>query len=121
MENFEQDVLKAVQWAVGESIKSVLTGYNSPLHKLVESIINKHTGELRDTIEESFSKVILTSEFKESVNNAFNHKLARILVDKMEGAIEKRVNELPSDPTMKAKMIIAIEGLINQTQKKSKA
>ena len=113
MNNLEQDVLKAIQVAVGAAINSTLTGYNSPLNKLVTDVVNKHTGELRDTIEDSFSKVILTDEFKESVNNAFNHKLARILVDKLEGAIEKRANELRSDPTMKAKMIIAIEGLIN--------
>lgn len=117
MEKLEQDVLKAVQTSIGEAIKTTLTGYNSPLNKLIESVVNAHTSELRDTIEDSFSKVIMSAEFKETVNNAFNHKLARILVDKLEGAIEKRVNELRSDPTIKAKMIIAIENLIKAEAK----
>jgi hypothetical protein len=117
MEKLEQDILKAIQGSIGESIKSCLVDYNSPLNKLVESVVNSHTSELRDTIEYSFSKVIMSAEFKETVNNAFNHKLARILVDKLEGAIEKRVHELRSDPTIKAKMILAIEGIIKAEQK----
>lgn len=116
MNNLEQDVLRSVQIAIGAAIKSTLEGYNSPLNKLVTDVVNKHTGEFRDIIEDSFSKAILTDDFKESVNHAFNHKLARILVDKMEGAIEKRVNELRSDPTMKAKMILAIQSLIDKPE-----
>jgi len=117
MDKMEEDILKAVQVSIGESIKSVLTGYNSPLNTFVNSVVNQHTSELRDTIESSFSRVIMSDEFKNTVNNCFNHKLARILVDKLEGAIEKRVNELRSDPTIKAKMIIAIENLIKAEAK----
>ena len=43
----EQDILKSAQQAIGDSIQKVLTsGYDSPLHKLVKSVVDDNSVEL---------------------------------------------------------------------------
>jgi uncharacterized coiled-coil DUF342 family protein len=41
--NLEQEILGVAQKSIGEAIKSVLCGYNSPLGKLVEQVVNENT------------------------------------------------------------------------------
>ena len=108
----ESEILKTAQMAVGEAIHTNLTGYNMPLQKLCNAVVDEHSNELKAIIEEAFTRTITNKDFKIAVNNAFTHKLARVLVDKMDGALEKRINELRSDPTIKAKMILAVEQAI---------
>jgi len=117
MTELEKAVLHDTQQAIGEAIKINLTSYNSSFNKLVNEIIENHREELRKIIDESFTSTIKSKSFKESVNNAFNHKLARVLVSKLEGSVEKTVNTLRSDPTLRAKMVLAIEGIITEHQK----
>ena len=46
----EQDILKASQTAIAESIKIVLSGYNSPLSKLITEVVQGSNSELRGII-----------------------------------------------------------------------
>lgn len=62
----EQDILKAAQEAIGESIKRVLSGsYDSPMNKLVKSVVDENSVELRALISDSFTSVIRTDEFQQ--------------------------------------------------------
>ena len=47
------------------------------------------------------------------VREQFNKRIARVLIGKLEGAAEKQVNELLSNPTTKAKLMLAIEHIIS--------
>ena len=109
MTDLEKAVLNDAQKAIGEAIKTNLTGYNSSFQKMVNQVIEEHTGELKEIVENNFTKVIDSKEFDEAVRHAFEHKLAKILVSKLEGGVEKAVATLRSDPTIRAKMILAIE------------
>lgn len=114
MENLEKDVLKVIQRSIAESIEKVLVGYGSPLHKLIEIVISKHSEEIYAIIESAFSTIFRNEEFQTTLRQALSHKLARSLVDKMGGGFEKRINELRSDPIMKARMILAIENILKE-------
>lgn len=113
MENLEKEIIRKTQESVGKAINDCLGNYNSPLFKLVLSVIQSHEAELKEIIESSFAKTIKSSEFKQAVDSAFTHKVAKILVSKLEGSVEKCVNTLRSDPTTRAKMILAIESIIS--------
>ena len=109
----EQDILKAAQHAIGESITKVMTsGYDSPINKLVLSVVNENSMELRNIISESFTKVIRTDEFKQSIVNAFSHKVAKTIISNNDGLFDKVSNELKQDAIFKSKMAIAVSNVV---------
>jgi hypothetical protein len=113
----EAEVLREVKKAISESIRTSLTSYNSPMIKLVTSVVDNHGQELKAIMDEAMVATINAEDFKVMVREAFTHKIAKLMVEKMDGATEKRINELRSDPVMKAKMIMAIETIVKDVGK----
>ena len=110
----EEDILKTAQASIGNAITAVFTGYNNPLSKLIISVVDENSKELRSLISDSFVNVIRTENFKESIVNAFSHKVARTIISNNEGLFDKVSNELKNDATFKAKMAIAVSNVVNE-------
>jgi division protein CdvB (Snf7/Vps24/ESCRT-III family) len=110
----EQDILKTAQQAIGESISKVMTGYDSPLVKLVKSVVDENSTTLRIIISESFKQVILTDEFKQSIVSAFSHKVARTIISNNDGLFDKVSNELKQDSVFKARMAMAVSNVVEE-------
>ena len=110
----EQDVLRTAQIAMNESIQKVLTDYNSPLKKLVEAVVSENTTFLKQLISESFNTVIRTDEFKNSIINAFSHKVARNIISNNDGLFDKVSNELKQDAVFKSKMALAVSNVVEE-------
>lgn len=108
----KSDVLDVVRDALMAKIGSVLQGYNSPIEKIVQSVINEHENELREIVQKALSLSFKDKQFVSNVNEEFKHKVAKVLVGKMEGAVEKAADKLRADPTLRARLIIAIEEMI---------
>ncbi len=115
--SLEADVLKATQGAIAESVKAVLSGYNSPLHKLVAGIIDSRSGVLKEIITTAFDSVISTAEFKESIVSAFAHKVSRSIISNNDGLFDKVSNELKQDPVFKSKMTLAVAQVVEECLK----
>ncbi len=116
----EQDILSTAQIAMQDSIKTALVGYNSPLNKLVLSVVDENSKELRNIISDSFTQVIKTTEFKESIVNAFSHKVARTIISNNDGLFDKVSNELKQDAVFKAKMAMAVSNVVDECLKERK-
>lgn len=110
----EQDILRTAQIAMNESIQKVLTDYSSPLKKLVEAVISENTTFLKQLISESFNTVIKTDEFKNSIINAFSHKVARNIISNNDGLFDKVSNELKQDAVFKSKMALAVSNVVEE-------
>lgn len=110
----ETDILKASQLAIGDAIKSALGSYGSPLQKLVLEVVNNHSTEVKGLINEAFTTVIRTDEFKQSVVNAFSHKVARTIISNNDGLFDKVANELKQDAVFKSKMAIAVSNVVEE-------
>lgn len=110
----EQDILRTAQIAMNESIQKVLTDYSSPLKKLVEAVVSENTTFLKQLISESFNTVIRTDEFKNSIINAFSHKVARNIISNNDGLFDKVSNELKQDAVFKSKMALAVSNVIEE-------
>ena len=117
---FEKDILSTAQNAINESIKAVLTGYNGPLTKLVLSVVDSHSTELRTIINDAFVAVIKTDEFKESIISAFSHKVSRAIISNNEGLFDKVSNELKQDNQFKARMTLAVAAVVEECLKSKK-
>lgn len=114
----EQEILRAAQHAIGEAVKSVLTGYSSPLVKLVESVVGEQSTFLREIISSSFNQVIQTQEFKNSIVSAFSHKVARSIISNNDGLFDKVSNELKQDAVFKSKMALAVSNVVEECLQK---
>lgn len=118
--HLENDILSSVQSSMDKVIREALSGYSSPLIKLVQEVVNNHTGELRTTITSSFEEVIRTEDFKRSIVSAFSHKVARSIISNNDGLYDKVANELKQDATFKAKMALAVANVVEECLSKEK-
>ena len=110
----EIDILRSVQIAVGEAIKTSLTGYDSPLVKLTDIVVNNHSQQIKRVVSDSFNEVINTDEFKQAILNGFTHKVARTIISKGGGAFERVVNDLKQDAVFRSKLAIAVDSVVNE-------
>ena len=110
----EQDILQVAQQSVSDAIKSVLSGYNSPLSKLISLVVDENSQALRTIISDSFTQVIRKDEFKQSIVNAFSHKVARSIISNNDGLFDKVSNELKQDAVFKSRMAIAVSNVVNE-------
>lgn len=110
----EQNILTAAQQAINESVTKALTaGYDSPMIKLVKSVIDENSVELRTLISDSFIQVIRKDEFKQAIVNAFSHKVARSIISNNDGLFDKVSNELKQDTVFKSRMALAVANVVN--------
>lgn len=115
--HLESEILKSTQMGIADAIKTSLGGYNSPLIRLVDKVIQDHSDELKGIITESFESVIRTEEFKKSIVNAFSHKVARTIISNNDGLFDKVSNELKQDSTFKSKMTLAVANVVEECLK----
>lgn len=112
-QTLEQQVASQVRDSIGEAIKKKLEGYGTPLDKIIERAVAAQQEELFDLIRDAFAEVTI-GEIKAQIKQSAAHKIAKVLVSKMEGEIEKRVNDFRSDPATRARIVLAIEKAISE-------
>lgn len=103
----------AIRDGIREGVKSKLTsGYGSPLDKLVESAIAANADEFRALLSESIQSCLGNEAFREDIRTSVRTTLAKTLVQRFGGELEKQVNTLKSDPTTRARITVAIEDIL---------
>lgn len=110
----KEDVVDVVREALMSKVGKVLDGYSSPLDKIICSTIAEHEEELSAIIRQALALTLKDKQFVANVNTEFKHKIAKVLVGKMEGAVEKATEKLRANPTLRARLIVAIENIINE-------
>lgn len=108
-EVIEKEVRAQVVKHIGDKLS-----YSSTLHDMVDEALARHSDEISDTLDQALSTVVNNQKFKDAVTEEFQHKVAKNLVGKLEGTVEKAVELYRQNPTLKSKMIIAIENIIKE-------
>jgi hypothetical protein len=94
--------------------KSIKEGWRNGIDEIVKEVISEN----RDTIKEKYDKALKTAlagkHFEKAITDEFQHKVAKNMVAKLEGQVEQAVNVLRQDQTLRAKMVVAIEQIINK-------
>lgn len=116
MTDFEKLVLETVRDNINKVVAEKLGGYDSPLKKMIDDAFKNHDNELREIVYEALGTTIKKADFKIAVKQAFDHKIARCLVEHLTSTIDKAINAIRSDPTIKARMVLAIEEIIKNSQ-----
>lgn len=91
--------------------------YNNPLDVVMNDALGKFTPGLRSLLEDAIYSCINDVEFREQVSTAVRAKLAKTLIARFGGEMEKQVNILKSDPTTRARITLAIEEIVKAQSK----
>lgn len=110
----EGDILSSIQSAMNKAIEETLKGYNSPLLNLISQVVESRSGVLKEIITQSFDKAINIDDFKQSIVDAFSHKVARTIISNNTGLFDKVSNELKQDAIFKSKMQIAVANVVEE-------
>lgn len=109
---YEQMLRDEIRTGIRNGVKSAFDGYNSPLKKLVEDALSASNSEFRDLLNNAIAGCVKDSEFREDIIAATRKTLAKTLVQRFGGEIEKQVNALKSDPVTRARITMAIEEVV---------
>ena len=110
--DLQQDILRSIQLAMGEAITQELVGYKKPLSMLTVSVIESHRDELFNLIDSEVSQLIGGDCFREIIKAELNKNLAKVLIQRMGGELEKQVNTLKQNPQTRARITLAISEII---------
>ncbi len=115
MQDLEKQVWDATKNAINDAVVRRLTdSYNSPLVKLVDQVVESRSAELKSLVDELFTGAIGDKEFRVHARQQMVHVVAKTLLSKMESSVDKAVNTFKSDPTTKAKVLLAIENIVKE-------
>lgn len=115
MENLETILQEGVRQGVIEGVKNKLgqQSYNSPLQKMMDAVVQEKVESFRGLLAEAISKAVSDQEFRNEIIVSTRSLLAKLLVQRFGGEIEKQINALKSDPTTRARITLAIEGIVS--------
>jgi hypothetical protein len=103
-------VIEAVRSHIGAKLD-----YNRTLISMVEEALESQRPEITTILNETLASVVTNPDFKITIKEEFQRKVAKSLVGHLEGAVEKAANVYRQDPTLKSRMILAIENIIAET------
>lgn len=104
------DVEKLIYEALLDKIGSSIN--YQELHHMIGNVIVQRQTEFEDILNKCLDKVFLDKKFQDVIIDEFRHKVAKNMVGKLEGAIDKNINKFRQDPIMNAKMILSLEKII---------
>lgn len=102
----------AIRDGLRDRVKSTFTGYNKPLDELIEKAIAVHAPKMRTLLEDSIASCVNDQQFQAEIASAVRSQLAKTLIQRFGGEMEKQVNVLKSDPTTRARITLAIEEIV---------
>ena len=102
-------VVESINEYAGKYLKE---NYSSPLKPIINEVVEENKEQLKEIFKEAIKDIVKDNETKKIIQKEFKHAVAKHLVHKLSGGIEQCVNSFKQDPTIKAKMINAIEKII---------
>ena len=113
-----QVIVREIQGAISEAARARLTGYSSPLNKIIDDVVSARTPEITALVTEAISGVLNEGKFREEAIAQIRHKVARELVNSFgEGIFKRTIEKLKQDHTLKARIVLAIEAMIEDKVK----
>lgn len=107
----EHDLKQAAALAVKEAmVRSIDYG---AIRETVKFAVDENSNEIKEFVSECLKGVFDNNETRKIIREEFTRKVAKSLVGDLQGAVEKQVSKFKADPTLKAQMIIAIQGIIS--------
>ena len=112
---FDTDELKGIiAQALKEKVSSAIN--YGEVHKLVDDVLMERKAEFDGLLNEMFDAFFQDADVREALLDEFKHKVAKTMVGKLDGAVEKSIAKYRQDPATNARMILAIEKIITEAE-----
>jgi hypothetical protein len=96
-----------------EGLKTQLTrSYQNPLDDLLKGAMAKHGPAMQSLLADAIRACLDDPLFRGAVFEQVRAAVAKQLVQKFGGELERTVNQLKSDPTTRARIVLAIEEIV---------
>jgi hypothetical protein len=110
---FEEQLKRAVLDGLRDAVKTRMgNGYNSPIDTVLNAALADQGAGLKALLIECISGALGDQTVRDQIKAGVNAQLARLLIQKFGGELEKQVNTLKSDPATRARITLAIEDII---------
>ena len=117
---YEQELLNAVRDGLRDGIKRKLSeNYNNPLDKILLSVLAQHRVDFEGLLGEAIESCVHDEAFREEIKSGARQTIAKVLVKRFGGELEKQVNALKSDPVTRARIVTAIDEIVKSQSKKT--
>lgn len=111
--DIDKEIFNAVRDGIRAGVSKRFTDlYNNPLDRIIKDAIERHSMAFRTLLEDSITTCMSDAEFRSDIAQAVRHSLAKILIQRFGGEMEKQVNVLKNDPTTRARITLAIEEIV---------
>jgi len=120
MSELENKVNQAIEESIHEALRERLKGYSSPLQPIIDKVVEEKFEAIESTLNKAFSKTLEASSFQKLILEEFHRKVAKLLISKLEGSVEKAVNDIRQSPSLRAKLILAVENFIDEAVSSSR-
>ncbi len=108
-----QELEKAIADGIRSGVRAVLERtYDNPLTKVFAAVLESQSGKFRQMLEQAVTECATNPKFVEDIKAATRTMLAKTLVQRLGGEIEKQVNALKSDPLTRARITLALEEIV---------
>lgn len=98
-----------------EAVKARLSSsYSNPFNDLFQMVIDANSGSLRSMLDDAIKSCVNETAFREEIAEGVRRSLAKTLIARFGGEMERQVNALKSDPTTRARITLAIDEIIKE-------
>lgn len=120
MENAVAEMMTAVKDGLRQAVRDRLVNNygRSPLDNVVNEVVQQEIAQLRTVLLDAIRGAMADNSFREQIVTALRHKLAKLLVERFGGELEKQINTLKSDPATRARIVLAIEDIVSGAKQK---
>ena len=108
--NVNKYLMDAIEKSIHDATKSRLTSnYNNPMGKIIDEMLAKNRPMIEQAIDEALKGCFEIAENRKALIDAMRKNIAKSLIQRFGGEVEKQVNALKSDPATRARITLAIE------------
>lgn len=112
---FDNDEMKnIIATAIREKVSSAIN--YGEMHKLVDDVLSERKPEFDALLNDMLDSFFKDADVKAALLDEFKHKVAKTMVGKLDGAVEKSIAKYRQDPATNARMILAIEKIITDQE-----
>ena len=115
MDDLNNLIAKELKGALAEVVKSRLNKWDGPLAKFVDEVVLASRDEIKGLLREGLTEALTLESFRIEIKASFTHTLARSLMNEYKGEIEKQANALRQAPEFRARVVLAIEQIVNDS------
>lgn len=110
----EEEIKELIVNALREKVATRYTF--TIVDQLVDDVMKEEGSreKLRHFVRETLNFVKDDKQFEKKIKEEFQTKIAKAMVGKLEGTVERAVDVLRQDPMLRAQMILALEKIISK-------